>query len=100
MNPGALSQAEEILVSAVLPVMSIDKLPHGQYGYSGRVINFPQDVQSFATLLPRLAAKINVLVVRKEREQTNRDFYVCRRVVEDALKWLMANNIYYQRHSV
>ena len=42
------------------PVMSIYKLPHGQYGYSGHVINFPQDMQSFATSLPRLSADINV----------------------------------------
>uniref|UniRef100_A0A1X7VRX9 DUF6570 domain-containing protein n=1 Tax=Amphimedon queenslandica TaxID=400682 RepID=A0A1X7VRX9_AMPQE len=88
MDPGTvptqlqgLSQAEELLISAVLPVMSIYKLPHGQYGYSGHVIDFPQDVQSFATSLPCLAAGI-------------------RRVVEEALTWLMANNIYYQRHFV
>ena len=89
-----------MLISAVMPVMSIYKLPHGQYGYSGHVINFPQDVQSFATSLPRLSADISVLVVRKEREQTHRDFHVRRRVVEEALTWLIANNIYYQRHSV
>ena len=89
-----------MLISAVLPVMSIYKLPHGQYGYSGHVINFPQDVQSFATSLPRLAADISVLVVRKEREQTHKDFHVRRQVVEEALTWLMDNNIYYQRHFV
>ena len=87
-----------MLISAVMPVMSIYKLPHGQYGYSGHVINFPQDVQSFATSLPCLSADISVLVVRKEREQTYRDFHVHRRVVEEALTWLIANNIYYQRH--
>uniref|UniRef100_A0A1X7SF32 DUF6570 domain-containing protein n=1 Tax=Amphimedon queenslandica TaxID=400682 RepID=A0A1X7SF32_AMPQE len=41
MDPGVvptqiqgLTQAEEMFVSAVLPVMSIYKLPHGQYSYS------------------------------------------------------------------
>jgi len=79
-----------------MPIMSIYKLPHGQYGYCGHVINFPQDVKSFATSLPRLPSQIDVLVVRQEKEQTHRDFHVRRRVVEEALTWLLANNVYYQ----
>ena len=74
-----------MLISVVMPVMSIYKLPHGQYGYSGHIINLPQDVKLFATKLPHVPVEIDILVVRKEREQTHRDFYVRRRVVEDAL---------------
>ena len=55
-----------MLVSAIMPVMSIYRLPYGHYGYSGHVINFPQDVKSFATRLPRLPSEIDILVVRKE----------------------------------
>ena len=54
-------------MSAVLPVMSIYKLSHRQYGYSGHIINFPQDVKSFATSLPRLPSEVQILVMRKER---------------------------------
>uniref|UniRef100_A0A1X7VMZ5 Uncharacterized protein n=1 Tax=Amphimedon queenslandica TaxID=400682 RepID=A0A1X7VMZ5_AMPQE len=103
MDPGpvplqlqSLSQTEEMLISAVMPVMSIYRLPHGQYGYSGHVINFPQDVHGFATTLPRLPSEVDILVVRKEKEQTHRDFRVRRRAVEEALTWLLANNIYYR----
>lgn len=32
-------QVEEILIAAVMPIMSIYHLPHGQYGYSRHVIN-------------------------------------------------------------
>ena len=42
------TQVEEMLISGVLPIMSLYRLPHGQYGYSGHVINLPQDVGSFA----------------------------------------------------
>ena len=49
-----LTQVEEMLISAVLPIMSIYCLPHWQYSYSGHVINLPQDVASFATSLPQL----------------------------------------------
>ena len=36
-----LTQVEEMLVSAVMLIVSIYCLPHGQYGYSGHVINLP-----------------------------------------------------------
>ena len=54
---------EEMLISAIMPIMSIYRLPHGQYGYSGHVINLPQDVSSFATSLPRLPSELDVIVV-------------------------------------
>ena len=49
-----LSQAEEMLISRVMPLMSIYRLPHGQHGYKGQVINLPQDIITFAISLPRL----------------------------------------------
>ena len=84
-----------MLISAVMPIMSIYRLPLGQYGYSGHVVNLPQDVLSFATSLPRLPSEIDVLVVRKEKDQVHQDFRVRRRVVQEALSWLLGNNRYY-----
>ena len=55
-----------MLISGVLPIMSLYRLPHGQYAYSGHVINLPQDVASFANSLPRLPSELYVIVVRKE----------------------------------
>ena len=47
-----LIQVEEMLISAVLPIMSLYyRLPHGQYGYSGHVINLPHYVGSFGNSL-------------------------------------------------
>ena len=92
-----LTQVEEMLVSTVLPIMSLYRLPHGQYGYSGHVINLPQDVESFANSLPRLPSQLDVIVVRKEgATQSHRDFRVRRSVVQRALQWLLENNIYYR----
>ena len=48
------------MISAVLPIMSLYKLPHGQYAYTGHVINLPQDVASFANSLPRLPSELDV----------------------------------------
>ena len=70
-----LTQVEEMLISAVMPIMSVYRLPQGQFGYSGHVINLPQDVTSFAQSLPRLPSELDVIVVRKEgANQTHRDF--------------------------
>ena len=33
---------EEMLISAVMPIMSVYRLPQGQYEYSGHVVNLPQ----------------------------------------------------------
>ena len=61
-----LSQAEEMLMSRVLPIMSIYHLPHDQYGYSGHILNTPQDVTSFINSLPRCSATLDVIIVRRE----------------------------------
>ena len=86
-----------MLISAVLPIMSLYKLPHGQYAYSGHVINLPQDVASFTNSLPRLPSELDVIIVRKEgATNSHRDFRVRRAAVLHALQWLVANNKYYR----
>ena len=85
-----------MLIAAVLPIMTLYRLPQGQYGYSGHVINLPQDVASFASSLPRHPAELDVIVVRREGSaQSHRDFRVRRSVVLGALQWLVTNNVYY-----
>ena len=74
-----LTQVEEMLISAVFPIITLNRLPHGQYGYSGHVVNLPQDVASFANSLPHLPNDLDVIVIRKEgAAQTHRDFHVHR----------------------
>ena len=86
-----------MLISAVLPIMSLYRLPHGQYGYSGYVINLPQDAASFVNSLPCLPRDLDVIIVRKEgAAQSHRDFCVRRSVVLGALQWLIGNNKYYR----
>ena len=89
-----------MLISAVMLIMSIYHLPLGQYGYTGHVINLPQDVVSFALSLPRLPSELDVLVVRKNSEQSHQDFHVHRSVVQQALTWLLNNNRYYHANAV
>ena len=91
-----LTQVEEMLISAVIPLMSVYRLPHGQYGYKGDIINLPQDIKSFCTSLPRLPKNVDILIVRKEGGvNAHKDFKVRRAVVHRALHWLKQNNRYY-----
>ena len=86
-----------MLVSAVMPIMSVYRLPQGQYGYIGHVVNLPQDVASFTQSLLHLPTDLNVIFLRKEgANQSHRDFHVRRTVVYRALQWLVCHNQYYR----
>ena len=108
MDPGSvplalqgLTQVEEMLISPVMPIMSVYKLPLGQYGYSGHVINLPQDVASFVRSLPRVPSQLDVVVVHREGATgSHKDFKVRRSRVLQALLWLMENNQYFREISL
>ena len=89
------------MLIAAMPFMSVYRLPHGQYGYRGHVINMPQDLTAFATSLPRLPSELDVMIVRKKgSNNTHRDFRVRRMVVQHAFQWLKRNNKYYRNISL
>ena len=90
-----------MLISAVMPIMTIYSLPHGQLGYRGHVVNLPQDCVAFCRNLPRSVANLDVIIVRRERaNQSHSDFHVRRRVVQHAIQWLIDNNAYYQANHI
>ena len=108
MDPGSvplalqgLTQVEEMLISPVMPIMSVYQLPLGQYGYSGHVINLPQDVASFVRSLPHVPSQLDVVVVRREGAAgSHKDFKVRQSRVLQALQWLMENNRYFRQISL
>ena len=89
-----------MLVSAVMPIMSIYQLPQDQYGYSGHVINLPQDVASFSNTLPQLPSKLDGIVRKEGTDKSHRHFHVRRSVVHRALQWLVMYNKYYRPSNV
>ena len=54
---------------------------------------------SFAHSPPRLPSELDVLVVRKDSEQSHCNFRVRRTVVPEALTWLLENNRYYRTNA-
>ena len=76
--------------------MSVYRLTHGQFGYTGHALNLPQDVTSFLNSLPRCPSTLDVILVRKEGSaDSHKDFRVRRSVVLRALQWLIVNSKYY-----
>lgn len=66
----------------------------GQRGFEGHVANVAQNVKAFATSLPRLAAGLPVLIVRRHGTEpdTYKYFFARRGRVEGALRRLRLNN--------
>src|SRR5947209_1838584 len=92
-----LTDVEEMLIAQVFPVISVYTLPGGQHAYRGNIINFPQDVQEFASRLPHDPSSLDLLIVRRYSEDGSnfRDFNVRRGKVTRALHWLKENNKLY-----
>jgi len=68
-----------MLISRVIPIMSIYRLPYGQYDYSGHILNLPQDITSFVNSLPRSPTTLDVVIVRRQgTSNTHKDFRVQR----------------------
>ena len=90
-----LSQIEEVLISAIVPMMSVYQLPHSQFGYSGHVLNLPQNVSSFAKQLPKLPSELDAVLARKVYESgSHKDFRVRRSNVLHALQRFKANKYF------
>ena len=54
-----------MLISAILTVMSVFRLPGGQLLSRGYVANFSRDISKLCSTLPRLTSDIPILIVKK-----------------------------------
>ena len=59
-----LTVIEEMLVSPILPVMTVFTVRGGAYKFKGNSINFMQHVNDLVLELPRLPSQIQTLIVR------------------------------------
>lgn len=92
---------EQLLVSPIVPVMSIERLSSGHLKNSGYCASFVQDLQPLCTLLPRLPTEVSVLVIKDNNDPNKMQEYKCRRYyVETMLKFLIANHPYYISNNI
>jgi len=73
-----LTYVEEQLIAPVHAMISVFKLKgHHQYGYRGNIINFPQNVKSFAKKLPHTIEDLSSLIcIRTTNEAKPVEFHV------------------------
>ncbi|KAL2505711.1 Uncharacterized protein Adt_21332 [Abeliophyllum distichum] len=77
--------------------MSVYLVKGQQYKYSGNVINFAQDVNSIADVLPFKPADLSaILIVSRTGANAIKQFCVCREYDRQALVRLKQNHIYYR----
>ncbi len=60
-----ITMVEEMLISPILAVMSIFRLPGGALISKGYVANFSQDISSLCTQLPRKTKDLPLLIIKK-----------------------------------
>ncbi|KAI3899769.1 hypothetical protein MKW92_052622 [Papaver armeniacum] len=92
-----LTDLEKILIARIHPVMSVYRVKGQQYKYGGNVINFVQDVNVIAKVLPCKPKDLSaILVVKRIGNVLTKEFIVRREYVRQALKWLQEKNKYYK----
>ena len=80
-----LTMIEEMLVSSLLAIMSVYRLPGGALITRGFFANFVQYWQPLLTALPRLPKELHILILKR---------------VERVLRWLCANNPVYVANNI
>ena len=103
MDPGCvpvelqgLSYTEQ-LIARIHTTVSAYKIRGQQTGYSGNVINFPQDVPEVARKLPRKITDIKCMITVKTKNKSNHEkFRVGGKKVGVASLWLKINHKYYE----
>ena len=88
-----ITMIEEMLISPILAVMSICRLPGGQLISKGYVANFAQDITPICQALPRLTNTLPILIIKKTNQNnTNKEFKVNRKRITALLTFFCANN--------
>ncbi|RNA27124.1 ATP-dependent DNA helicase PIF1, partial [Brachionus plicatilis] len=91
-----LTMIEEMLISPIIPVMSIIRLSSGALASRGFCANFNQNLNELITELPRLPKYLPILILKKKNQlNQSKNFIVNRKRVEICLKYLCEKNIHF-----
>ena len=81
-----MSDAEEMLITRLAPIVHVHMLRHGGIASRGHCIAFPQGIQEPATILLPLPEEVDIIRVRRQgKNDTHKDFRVRRHHVKGAL---------------
>lgn len=93
-----LRHGEKLLIQKLSTHVPLVHLKYGQYGISGHVCSFPQNIQEICNTLPRQPKDVEFIqVVKKSKigsdmEYSIHSFTIRKSVVLNALYWLKNNN--------
>ena len=96
-----LREGEKLLIQMVSPYIPFVHIKNGTLGMKGHVCSFPQRVQDVCTTLPRLPSEATFVKMVRHFKGSDGDFGVksfCvrKKIVIDALKWLVKHNVIYR----
>ena len=96
-----LTAIEQMLLSPVLPIMSVYRLASGGNVSRGYVANFRQETSSFIRKIPLRASEIPLLCIRRTgQDSQSQDFKVNRARIMLVGQFLAANHPGFKVHSV
>lgn len=96
-----LTMLEEMLLSPVLPIMTVYRLPSGGNVSRGFVANFKQDSVSIIKEIPLQPKDIPIVVIRRQgQNNTSADFKVNRERVEAVGKFLVDHHEGFKLHTI
>jgi len=96
-----LSMVEEMLLSPVLPIMTVYRLKSGGNVSRGFVANFRQDSATFIKQIPLTVDQVPILVVRRVgQDNKSADFKVNRSRIDRVGRWLVDNHPGFKHHGV
>jgi len=88
-----MTQIEEMLISPIVPVMSVYRLSGGQLVNSGYCASFHQDIQPVTDQLPRLPSEVSIIIIqKKDKQNLNKDFICNRYRLQRILKFILEFN--------
>lgn len=92
-----LTYIEQLLIARVHSIVSIFRIKGAQYGYSGNVINFRQNISEYIKRLPIHPKNLpSTILFNKETAVGNVQFEVRSHKLYAALVWLKEHNMYYK----
>lgn len=96
MDPNPQSVVLKCLTFIEEQLIAVYRLKGGQNGYSGQIINFPQDVKHFAqSLLHSIDIISKFIFVGHNGEEGHKDCIVNSEYIRLALLYLIQNNPWY-----